>query len=1044
MANNQPTPEPQDISTMRGIAAAAVRRPVFTSMATLIVVVLGFFALGRIPVDLMPEVTYPSISISTEYENASPQEVEELITKPLERALAATPGVEEMSSTSKEGSSSITLYFSWGHNLDEGTNDIRDRLDRVVKNLPDDADSPFLRKYDTASFPIMLLGVSSNLHPVRLTTFVEDEVVHRLERNPGVASSGVFGGLTREIHVEVDSAKVKALNLDLANFINLIRSENLTEAGGDIDRGRLSVVVRTLGEFSDLDQLGNIVVATSPTGAQVRLKDIATVSDTWAEISRIIRVNRQVGLYMPVYKQSGTNTVEVAERARQAVAEINETLPNIDMTVLFDSSTYITQSIDTVSTAAMAGGILALLVILVFLQNLRSVIILGISIPISVITTFMTMYFGGLTINILTLGALALGVGMLVDNAIVVLENIFRLRANGQSASVAAARGAGEVTGAIIASTLTTLAVFAPLVFLDGMSGVMFRAFSWTITFALISSLAVALTLVPMLTAKILTDKSLSQHYDRKGRLLKLGEPRFGRRYFKLTEITYLTYLKKTLEHPKKVIFSAFVIVAFSLLLFTQLGTEFMPKTDESSFRVNVTLEVGTRVEETNEVMKLIEAIVYDQVPELRDTQVSSGGASGGAALSGGHNAEMRVRLVPISDRARSVFEIMDELRPKLMGIPGATIRLRADQSFVAGRGGGTGDRIQIELRGDDLDEQTRLTNLMKDIVESVPGVTDVYLSNEDATPEELIIINRERAADAHLTVENIASLIKTALGGSEAGNYRDGGSEYAIVVKLKDSDNLSIDEIMNLTLTNSQGEQVILANVAQAKSSTGPLAITRKDQSRIATISADYSDRSLGEVIADIDEALAAVPMPMEFSYSFTGDAEEQAETFTDLTGMLILSIFLVYMVMACQFEQLKGPLVVMFAVPFTAIGIVLSHFLTGTTFNINSFIGVIMLTGIAVNNAIILVDHANLLRRREGLEIDEALLESGRRRLRPILMTTLTTTLGMLPLSLGIGEGGESQAPLARAVIGGLSSSAFVTLFVVPAIYKLFKPKT
>lgn len=1019
------------------LSAASVKRPVFTTMATLIVVTLGVFALGKIPLDLMPEMTYPVISVSTEYENASPREVEELITKPLEQAVAAITGVKEISSTSREGMSTIAIEFTWGQNLDEATNDIRDRIDRVIRRLPDDAERPLLRKFDTAASPIMFLGIASNLHPVKLKQFVEDEVVYRMERSEGVASATVAGGLTREIHVEVDPAKVKALNLNLSNFINLIRAENLTEAGGDIDRGRLQVVVRTLGEFTSLEEMGSTVVAYSSSGALIRLRDIADLTDTWAKITRITRVNRRDGIFMPVFKQSGSNTVAVADRANKSVEEINTVLPNIHITPLFDSSVYIKQSINTVTNSAIQGGVLALLVILVFLQNVRSTLILGTAIPISIIATFMAMFFWGLTLNVLTLGALALGVGMLVDNAIVVLENIFRLRSEEKlGPEAAAAKGSEEVAGAIVASTLTTLAVFLPMIFLEGIAGIMFRPFSWTITFALVSSLAVALTLVPMLAARLLKDKK-----DKDGQEIEFGQPRYGRRVFKAVEETYVSWLKKALRRPRLVIGLAFAAVAVSGLLVTQIGTEFMPKTDESSFRVTLTLEVGTRVEKTSEVMKLIEAVVADEVPEIRATSVSVGGGGGFGSSGGSHTAELRVRLVPIADRKRSVFEIMDDLRGKVSNLPGATIRFRADQSFFSG--GGTGDRIQVELRGNDLEVANRLSQMMKTIMERVPGVTDVYLSNEDSTPEELIVIDRDRAADAHLSVSRVAALIKTALGGSEAGNYREDGKEHPIVVKLKNADQLSIEELMNLTMTNDRGEQVILANVAQAVPGSGPLAITRKNQSRIVTISADYTGRPLGDVIADIDQALKTVPLSQDFSYSFTGEAEDQAETFEGLLYVLILAIFLVYMVMACQFEQLKGPLVVMFAVPFASIGVVLAHFLTGTIFNINSFIGVIMLTGIVVNNAIILVDQTNLLRRRGRLNSRLSLTEAGRRRLRPILMTTLTTVLGLVPLALGFGDGGETQAPLARSVIGGLTTSTFITLFVVPAIYRLLRPQ-
>ncbi|MDR1922218.1 MAG: efflux RND transporter permease subunit, partial [Candidatus Adiutrix sp.] len=981
------------------ISSAAVKRPVFTVMATMIVVTLGVFALAHIPLDLMPEMTFPTISVATVYENASPREVEELITKPLEQAVAAITGVEEISSVSQEGQSRIAIKFAWGHDLAEASNDIRDRVDRVIRRLPDDAERPILRKFDTAAMPIMFLGVSSNLHPVKLNQFVDDEVVYRLERNPGVASATIAGGLTREIHVDVNPAKVKSMNLDLNNIINLIVAENLTEAGGDIDRGRLSVAVRTLGEFTSLEDLGDTVAAYGPGGSMVRLREIADITgDSWARINRITRINRRDGIFLNIFKQSGANTVEVADKVNSSVVEANRDLPNIKITPLIDSSTYIKQSINTVTTSAVQGGVLALLVIMVFLQNIRSTLILGTAIPVSIIATFMAMFFWGLTLNVLTLGALALGVGMLVDNAIVVLENIFRLRGAGLSVREAASEGAGEVTGAIVASTLTTLAVFMPMIFLDGMAGVMFRPFSWTITFALVSSLAVALTLAPMLAGRFLDDRSSVRPDPAAGGPAKarFGQPRYGRRYFKRVELTYIRWLGKALAKPATVVLLASVALGLSCLMILGLGTEFMPRTDESAFRVSLTMEVGTRVEKTSEVMKLIEAVVDEETPEIQATSTSVGGGGGFGSSGGSHSAELRVRLKPISERDRSVFEIMDALRGKLTGLPGAVVRLRADSSFFS-PGGAGGDKIQIELRGNDLAESSRLSNMMKKLVEGVPGITDVQLSNEDASPEELIVIDRNRAADAYLSVSRVAALIKTALGGSTAGNYREDGKEYSIVVQLKDGDKLSIEELMNMTVTNSRGEQVILGNVARAVPGSGPLNITRKNQARIVTVSADYTGRAMGDVISDINEALRTIPMPQEFSYSYTGEAKEQAEAFQDLLQVLILSVFLVYMVMACQFEQVKGPLVVMTSVPFAAIGVILSHFLTNTTFNINSFIGVIMLTGIVVNNAIILIDHANLLRRRDGLNMEPALMEAGRRRLRPILMTTLTTILGL-----------------------------------------------
>ena len=1018
------------------LSSASVVRPVFTTMATLIVVTLGFFSLGRIPVDLMPDITEPVISISTTYENASPLEVEELITKPLERAVAAITGVDEVISTSMEGSSRINLVFDWGEDMEAATNEVRDRIDRVLSRLPDEVDRPSVFKFDTSAFQMMMLAVSSTLHPINLTQFIEDEVIYRLERSDGVATASVFGGLKREIQVEVAGAKVKAMNLDFAKLLNIIRAENLTEAGGDIDRGRLSVAVRTLGEFKNLNELANLVVDYGPGGAPVRLREIASISDSWARQQRITRVNQANGQMVAIFKQSGANTVSVADNVYEAISGINKNVANIDVTPAFDSSVYIRQSIGTVANAAIQGGILALLVILVFLQSVRSTLILGTAIPISIVATFLAMFFWGLTINVLTLGALALGVGMLVDNSIVVLENIFRLRSKGLGPKEAASQGADEVGGAIIASTLTTLAVFVPMMFLTGLPGIMFKPFSWTIVFALVCSLAVALTLVPMLAGQFLHDRGGKDGTNR-----SFGQPRYGRKYFKWTENIYLNYLHKALSKPKTVLLISFLLLAASVLLVGKIGVEFAAQTDEGAISIRVEMAPGTRVEKTLETVKMVEAIVAERVPE-RTVMISNTGGGSFGHQGAGNTADLRVRLVPIKERDRSVFEIINDLRKPLASFPGSVIRLRAQQSFFS-MGGGGSDKIQVELYGHDLAESARISDLMKQVMEKVPGISDVELSSEEGIPEELIIINRDRVADAHLSVANIASTLKTALGGSTAGNFRENGKEYPIVLSLKDYENLEVRDILNIPLTNSLGQTVLLGNVASVQGTSGPTKVERKDQTRFVTLSADYSGRAMGDVLNDMRAALDTIPLPADFHYVFAGEAKEMADTFQELFYVLLLAIVLVYMVMACQFEQLKGPLVVMFSVPFAAIGVILSHFLTGTTFNINSFIGVIMLAGIVVNNAIILIDHANLLRRRENYDIRPALIEAGRRRLRPILMTTLTTILGLVPLALGIGEGSESQAPLARAVIGGLTTSTFITLFVVPAMYLLMAPK-
>ncbi|MDR1039096.1 MAG: efflux RND transporter permease subunit [Deltaproteobacteria bacterium] len=1020
----------------------AVRRPVFTSMAMLIILVVGMFSLGRIPLDLMPELTLPIITVRTVYENAAPVDVEEQITKPLERALAAVPGIEELSSLSAEGSSTIFLEFTWGVNLDEATNDIRDRIDRVIARLPDGIERPAIQKFDTAMRPIMVLGVESAFHPVDLKAYIEDEVSYRLERSPGVASASPFGGLDREFRVELDQSKVKALGVDLAGLVAAVAGENVTEAGGTLDRGRMAVAVRTKGEFSSLEDLGSVLVARTPEG-DVRLRDVADISDTWQKVTRITRVNTLEGQFMGLFKQSGANTVDVADTAYGAIDEINRTLANVHVAPLMDSSAYIRQSIRTVANSAALGGLLAVIVIFLFLQHVKSTLVLSLSIPISIVVTFACMYAFGLTLNIVTLGALALGTGMLVDNSIVVLDNIFRLRSSGQGPEDAAVNGAGEVGSAILASTLTTLSVFAPLAFLTGIAGVMFRPFALTICFALSASYIVSLTLVPMLARRLLTDPREAGVAPAGGsgegaRPRRFGEPRWFKGFFRRVDELYLTGLSRSLANPWKVVIACFAVTALSLGVTTRIGREFIPRTDESAFRVALTMEPGTRVERTSETLKLIEAVITREVPEIRASNSDIGG-SGGLQQRGSNKGEFQVHLVPVKERERSVFEILDHIRPLVSDIPGAEVRLRAEQSFLVGGPGAAGDRIQIDLRGNDMAEAARLSRAMRSLVAGVDGVTDVYLSNEDAAPEELVVIDRDRAADAGLKVADVSALIRTAVGGTVAGSFRVDGKEYDIRVKLKDSERLSVEEIMALPAVNSRGERTVLANVARAVSGTGPAAVNRRNQARVVTLNADLTDRPLGDVLDDIDAQLKTLPLGRDFSYSFTGEAEELEKAFSGMKQVLIMSIFLVYMVMACQFEHLKGPLIIMFALPFAAIGVAWAHFLTGISFNINSFIGVIMLAGIVINNSIILVDHANLLRNRDGMPLLQALVETGRRRLRPIMMTSLTTILGLIPMAWGIGEGAEAEIPLGRSVIGGLATSTFITLFVVPCVYLL-----
>ncbi|MFH1491560.1 MAG: efflux RND transporter permease subunit [Pseudomonadota bacterium] len=1013
----------------------SINRPIFTIMVVLIVLILGGISLMRLPIDLMPDITYPTLSVFSEYENASPEEVETLLTRPIEGAMTAVPGVEEVTSVSSEGSSSVRITFSWGIDLDAAANDVRDRLDRVIGNLPEDVERPTLRKFDVASFPVLILGAYSDLDPVQMRRIIDEQIIYRLERIPGVAEIAVRGGLDRQIHVNLDADKIKALGLPLDQILNKIKSENVTLPAGSLERGNLEVLIRTPGDYTSLDDLRNIVIALRE-GVTIQLKEIADVEDAWEKFSRIVRVNGRPGIRIAVNKQSGKNTVEIARAVHLELERIKLDFPQIQLTPIIDTSDYIRRAISNVGSSLLYGGILAVIVIFLFLRDFRSTAIIATAIPTSIIATFTLMYFGGFTLNLMTLGGLALGVGMMVDNSIVVLENICRIRQSNPAVK-AAVEGSDEVTAAIFASTLTTLAVFLPLIFVRGMTGVMFKQLSYVIGFALICSLSVALTLVPMLSAKFLTREEARPE---DGETLSRKIFRVSDRWFTDMEDAYKRLLHFSLNHRLLVVITAIIFLGGSLFLIPFVGVEFMPKTDEGEVRIRVEMAVGTRLEVVDKKLMAIDALIAKEVPEARNRVTFIGGSRFRGRAS--HTGEIRIALKPKKERLRSSEEIAAALRRKLTNIPGMTLRTRAGQGlFILQLGSMGGESIQIEIRGHDLDTADRLATRISDMISGVEGITDVMISRESGNPEELVIVDRQKAADMKLSVSQIANMLQTALTGTRASNFREGGDEFSILVKLRNADRLALNELLDLTLTNAEGRPVVLRNVVQVKPWSGPVMIERKDQERLVTVAANNTGRDMGSVIADIRDRLRSLPLPKDFTISFGGDFEEQQKAFRELLLGFVLALILVYMVMACLYESLRDPFIVMFSVPMAVIGVILMLLLTKTTFNVQSYIGCIMLGGIVVNNAILLVDHTNLLRRRDCMPLREAIEEAGRRRLRPILMTATTTMLALLPLAVGLGEGGEAQAPMARAVIGGILSSTLITLVFVPTVYTLFE---
>jgi HAE1 family hydrophobic/amphiphilic exporter-1 len=1018
------------------LARGPIHRPILTTMIYLIVITVGFVSFLRLSIDLMPEVTYPTISISADYENVGPREMEELVTRPIEEAVAAVQGVEEITSVSTEGRSSVRVSFEWGADLDVASNDIRDRLDRIMDRLPEDIERPQIRKFDLSAFPVLIIGVASDLNPLDLRQIVDDQVKYRLERVPGVAAVDIWGGLSREIHVDLDAEAVKALGLSTDRILDVLRNENRNIPAGTYEKGNFDILIRTQGEYSSLDEIRNTVVAVRE-GAPIRVSDFAAVEDSWEEITRLVRVNGQPSLRVSINKQSGSNTVEVAKAVRREMAQINADIPQIRLLSLIDTSKYIQNSIDNVGRATLVGGLLAIVILLLFLRSVSSTAIIATAIPVSIIATFGLIYFGGFTLNLMTFGGLALGIGMLVDSAIVVLENIYRLREGGRSPVDAALHGTSEVGSAITASTLTTVVVFLPVVFIRGLSGIYFQQLACVVAFSLLCSLVVALTLVPMLSSRLLSLRRAGSSGSRRwlGRVYASSEGAFA-----AVETSYARLLSWALDHRRTVLLAALGIFVASLLLLQTIGVDFLPATDEGEVRVDLEMAIGTRLEVVDRMTQSVESIIRAQVPEVASvlTRVGGGGWHGG----GGHTANIRTTLVPLNERTRSSEQIANDLRPALAGLPGVTIRTRAGQGlWILRMGESEGDNLTLEVRGYDLETARVLAQRVRDAVVRIPGVTDARISREEGRPEEVIRIDRQKAADLGLSVLRIGEALRTAVGGTYASNYREGGKEYRILVRLSEEDRRNLRELLDLAVTNDRGQPVVLRNVVESVPLEGPVRIERKDQERTVFVSANFTGRDLGSIVADTRDVLHQIPVPKDFAVIIGGDYEEQQEAFRELLFGIILALVLVYMVMAGQFESLRHPFLVLFSVPMAVIGVVLGLTLSGTPFSLNAYIGCIMLGGIIVNNAILLVDYTNLMRRRDGLPVREALTVAGSRRLRPILMTTLTTILGLLPLSLGWGEGGEAQAPLARVVIGGLTSSTLITLVLIPVVYSIFE---
>jgi HAE1 family hydrophobic/amphiphilic exporter-1 len=1020
------------------IPRIAIERPVTMFMISGVIILLGAISLSRLPVDLMPDTQVPTITVRVNYTGVGPLEMEELITRPIEQAVSAVAGLERVDSTSSEGNANVRLNFTWGTDLSEAADEVRTRLDRVRGRLPEDADPPTVFKFDSNASPIMGIGVQGDFDPVTLREIAQNDLSPRLERALGVAAVTINGGLRRQIHVDLSREKIQALNLSPDRVVQILRTENQNLPLGEVNDADRTLLLRSPGQFKSIDEIRNIVVMTRD-GVPVYMRDIAEVSDSTEDRRSFMRIDGINGIRMQVTKQSGTNTIQVADGVKAEVDKINQEVQGIKLQILDDQSRFIRRAIGSVQEHAFLGGLLVIIIIYLFLRDFKSTAIICTSIPVSVIGTFALLYFGGYTLNTLTFGGLALGIGMIVDAAIVVLENTYRHLEMGKDRVTAAIDGSEEVWSAILASTLTHIAVFVPMLFLTGVSSIMFGQLAAVVSFSLAMSLLVAVTIVPVLCSRLLDPPHVI--HGKQG--MMAGFNRAIDRWLNRVDEFYARMLHKALAHRPTVFATGFGLFIVAVILLPRIGFEFQPQTDEGEVMVDLELAQGSRIERTEAVAISLEEKIKQIVPEATMLITQAQGGGGGFGGGSTNRGNINVRLVPRDERTRSNDEIAMQLRRELSGIPGVIVRARPSggQNMMRGMGGGGNDsRLSIEILGHDLQTATQIAQDLKTMLDTTPGIADSRLQQQEGRPELSVRVDRDKAALLGLTVTGVANTIRTNVAGTQAAMFREAGNEYPIVVRLRQEDREEVSSVGDVLLSSASGQVLPAKNVMVIDRSTGPTSIERTNQERVQRVNAE-TEVTLSEAVKNVQARMGEIKVPKDFAVGFGNEVEEQAKSFRELQLVLILAIVLVYTVMASQYESLRDPFIIIFSIPLAAIGVVAALMLTNTPFSMQAYIGVIMLAGIVVSNAILLVDYTNTLRHRDKMGLRQAIELAGRHRLRPILMTSLCTGLGLVPMAIGIGEGAELQAPLARVVIGGLLTSTMITLVFVPAMYTLFE---
>ena len=1016
--------------------ASAVKRPVMTTLCFVAVAIMGLFSLQQLPIDLYPDIETNTIMVLTTYQGASAQDIEQNVTRPLENTLNSVQHLKHISSKSKENISVITLEFEFGYDIDVMTNDVRDKLDMVLKALPDDAENPIIFKFSTDMIPIVLLSVQAEESMPGLYKILDDGVANPLARIDGVGSVSITGAPKREVHIYVDPIRLEAFNLSIETIASIIGAENRNIPGGNFDIGSDTYALRVQGEFSDARQMLDVVVG-SKDGKNVYLRDVARIDDSLEERTQQSYNNGQKGAMIVVQKQSGANSVAIANAIHEKLPSIQKTLPSdIKLGVIVDTSDNIKNTINSLVETVLYALLFVMIVVLAFLGRWRATFIIVITIPLSLIASFIYLYGTGNTLNIVSLSALSISIGMVVDDAIVVLENVTTHIERGADPKQAAVHGTNEVAISVIASTLTLIAVFFPLTLVKGLSGVVFRQLGWMVCIMMIISTTCALSLTPMLCSQWL------RLNPKQGKLFKLLFKPIERALDALDN-GYAFLLERVVRHKTVTILICVAVFVGSMSLTKFIGSEFFPTADDGRLGVSLELPIGTRVEIAQESTARLFNEWMEKYPEIQVLNYTVGQASTDNTFAsmqdnGSHIVSMNIRLVNPGDRDRGIVEIAQLMREDLKHYP----EFKKAQVNVGGRRGGSmsgQSSIDYEIYGYDFTVTDSVAQRVKRILESIPGTADITISRADYQPEYQVDFDREKLAIYGLNLSTAANYLRNRINGSTASYFREDGEEYDIKVMYAPEFRTSIADIENILIYNAQGKSVRVKDVGKVVERFTPPTIERKDRERIITVSTIVQGRAMSEIVADAQPLLDKLDLPVGININLSGSYEDQQDSFRDLGILAILIIILVYIVMAAQFESLTYPGIIMTSLPFAFSGIVLILWATGTHLNVMSMIGSIMLIGIVVKNGIVLIDYITLNRER-GMSIRSAVVLGGKSRLRPVVMTSLTTILGMVPMAVGSGQGAEMWRPLGIAVIGGLTFSTLLTLLFVPALYCIF----